>query len=73
MSETVHIFRLRMTPEIELAVEQVLLNRRKESGRIGKNEVLLDLLSAALRDDGMLAKKRERKTKPELKLRRVIK
>ena len=71
MSETLHIFRLRMTPEIELAVEQVLLNRRKESGRIGKNEVLLDLLSAALRDDGMLAKKR--KTKPELKLRRVIK
>jgi hypothetical protein len=71
MDEMVHIFRLRMTPEINLAVEQLLLERKRISPRAGKNEVLLDLLAASLRDGGVMPAKKGRKNKPELKLRRV--
>lgn len=73
MSEPVHIFRLRMTPEISLAVDELLLDKRRESRRMGKNEVLLDLLQRALREDGLLLKRREAKAKPVLRLRRTTK
>jgi len=71
MTETVHIFRLRMPPEVHLAVEQLLLNRKREQSRVGKNEILLDLLVASLRDGGVMPAKKGRKKKPVLRLRRA--
>jgi hypothetical protein len=69
----VHIFRLRMPPDINLAVDELVLDKRRESRRIGKNEVLLELLTRALREDGILRTRREPKTKtrPVLRLRRA--
>lgn len=71
MNELIHIFRLRMSSEVNICVEQLLLNRRKTEPRTGKNEVLLGLIKAGL--EAQASKKTTTGSrKPTLRARRSI-